>query len=332
MNGLLVHDYIGFPFAAVILFTLMVVIPILPYDSLALDELPSSITSLLLLSACGALMMIYANHLLLFFVGLELLSLPLYVLTGLGSKSGGSSEASFKYFLIGSICSAVFIYGTSLIWASLGTLHINEIAEIFSTRLVDNSSTTLWMGVVLVMVSLFFKLGVFPFHFWIPDVYQSAPASIVAWMSSATKCATVVLILRLLAPLPYTVQDSWIIPLSVLSLGSMIWGSVGALFQTNVRRMLGYSTIAHVGYAMIAVVGLIGGSIEKSAPILAFYFLVYGVASMISFTIASSEETRKNFHTKRLLRSCTTISCYCFLFSSFASFTRWLTSTRWVFR
>jgi NADH-quinone oxidoreductase subunit N len=106
----------------------------------------------------------------------------------------------------------------------------------------------------LLTASLLFKLGVFPFHLWIPDVYQAAPASIVAWMSSATKSATVVLAIRLLAPLPETVQHSWIMPLSLLAVGSMVWGSLGALYQTNVRRMLGYSTIAHAGYAMIAVV------------------------------------------------------------------------------
>lgn len=298
MNSILVHDKIGFAFAFVILLILMIVIPILPYDSHALDELPSSITSLLLLSACGALIMVYANHLLVFFVGLELLSLPLYVLTGLGTKTSQSSEASFKYFLLGSICSAIFVYGASLMWTSLGTLQINEMAEIFSTKLVDHTSTTLWLGLVLVVISLFFKLGVFPFHFWIPDVYQSAPASIVAWMSSATKCATVAIVLRLLAPLPTSVQTSWVVPLSCLAIGSMIFGSLGALYQSNVRRMLGYSTIAHVGYVMIAVIGTIGGYIGDSAAILAFYFLVYGIASLISFTVASTEEARKNVELK----------------------------------
>lgn len=290
MSGLVVHNKIGFPFAFTILLTLMLVLPILPYETKALNENPSSITSLLLLSACGALMMIYANHLITFFIGLELLSLPLYVLTGLGSKKGQSSEASFKYFLLGSISSAIFIYGASLIWASIGTLQINDMVEIFSTKLVDHSSTTLWMGTVLVAVSLFFKLGVFPFHFWIPDVYQSAPASIVAWMSSATKAATIVILIRILQPLPVSVQNAWITPLSLLAIGSMLWGSFGALFQTNARRMLGYSTIAHVGYAMIAVICVIGGSLEQSASVLAYYFLAYGISSLIAFTIISSEE------------------------------------------
>lgn len=290
MNGLLNHNQIGFAFSFIILLILMMVLPILPYETKALDENPSSVTSLLLLSACGALMMIYANHLLVFFIGLELLSLPLYVLTGLGSRKSQSSEASFKYFLLGSISSAIFVYGASLIWASLGTLQINEIVEIFSTKLVDHQSTTLWMGFVLVVVSLLFKLGVFPFHFWIPDVYQSAPASIVAWMSSATKAATVVILLRMLQPLPVAVAHSWVMPLSALAIGSMVWGSLGAFFQTNVRRMLGYSTIAHVGYAMIAAVCVIGEPIDQSSSILAFYFLAYGISSLISFTIISSEE------------------------------------------
>jgi NADH-quinone oxidoreductase subunit N len=290
MGGLLVHDAIAFPFAFIILLTLMMVLPILPYESKSLNEMPSAITSLLLLSACGALIMIYSNHLMIFFIGLELLSLPLYVLTGIGFRTGQSSEASFKYFLLGSISSAIFVYGSSLIWASLGTLQINDMVEIFSTKLVDHSSITLWMGLVLVASSLLFKLGVFPFHMWIPDVYQSAPASIVAWMSSATKSATMVVFLRLLSPLPDTVQHSWIMPLTILSIGSMIWGSLGALFQTNVRRMLGYSTIAHAGYAMIAVVSVVGQPIRDCAPVLAFYFLTYGISSLISFTIISGEE------------------------------------------
>jgi NADH-quinone oxidoreductase subunit N len=298
MSGLLVHDKIGFSFAFTILLTLMMVLPVLPYDSSSLNETPSAITSLLLLSACGALIMIYANHLLVFFIGLELLSLPLYVLTGLGSKTNQSSEASFKYFLLGSISSAIFIYGAALMWATLGTLHINDMIEIFSTGLVDRSSVTLWMGLVLVTASLLFKLGVFPFHLWIPDIYQAAPASIVAWMSSATKSATVVLALRLLAPLPETIQHSWIMPLSLLAVASMVWGSLGALYQTNVRRMLGYSTIAHAGYAMIAVVSVVGNSLESVSAVLAYYFLVYGISSVISFTIISSEEANGLFTIK----------------------------------
>ncbi len=290
MGGLLIHDAIGFPFAFTILLTLMMVLPILPYETKALNEMPSAVTSLLLLSACGALIMIYANHLMVFFIGLELLSLPLYVLTGIGFRTGQSSEASFKYFLLGSISSAIFVYGSSLIWATLGTLQINDMIEIFSTKLVDHSSITLWMGMVMVASSLLFKLGVFPFHLWIPDVYQSAPASIVAWMSSATKSATVVILIRLLAPLPDTVQHSWVLPLSLLAVGSMVWGSLGALYQTNVRRMLGYSTIAHAGYAMVAVVSVIGQPIENTAPVLAFYFLAYGISSLIAFTVVSGEE------------------------------------------
>jgi NADH-quinone oxidoreductase subunit N len=298
MSGMLVHDRVGFSFAFTILLTLMMVLPVLPYDTSGLNEAPSSITSLLLLSACGALIMIYSNHLMVFFIGLELLSLPLYVLTGLGSRHGQSSEASFKYFLLGSISSAIFVYGAALMWATLGTLQINDMVEIFSTGLVDQTSVTLWMGMVLVTVSLLFKLGVFPFHLWIPDVYQAAPASIVAWMSSATKSATVVLAIRLLAPLPETVQLSWIMPLSLLAVGSMVWGSLGALFQTNVRRMLGYSTIAHAGYAMIAVVCVIGNSLETVSSVLAYYFLAYGVSSLIAFTIVSSEESMGMFTIK----------------------------------
>jgi NADH-quinone oxidoreductase subunit N len=273
MGGMLVHDSIGFPFAFTILLTLMMVLPILPYETKSLNEMPSAVTSLLLLSACGALIMIYSNHLMVFFIGLELLSLPLYVLTGIGFRTGQSSEASFKYFLLGSISSAIFVYGTSLIWATLGTLQINDMVEIFSTKLVDHSSVTLWMGMVMVAASLLFKLGVFPFHLWIPDVYQSAPASIVAWMSSATKSATVVILIRLLAPLPETVQHSWVLPLSLLAVGSMVWGSLGALYQTNVRRMLGYSTIAHAGYAMVAVVSVIGQPIQNTAPVFGVLFL-----------------------------------------------------------
>jgi NADH-quinone oxidoreductase subunit N len=298
LGGMVAHDQIGFSFAFILLLTLMIVIPILPYDTEGLNEMPSSITSLLLLSACGGVMMAFSNHLLVFFIGLELLSLPLYVLTGLGSKEGQSSEASFKYFLLGSISSAIFIYGASLMWAALGTLNIAEMGQIFTTNLADRSSTTLWLGMALVIVSLFFKMGVFPFHLWIPDVYQSAPASIVAWMSGATKSATVVIVLRMLQGLPVSVQHQWIMPLSLLAIGSMIWGSLGALFQTNVRRMLGYSTIAHIGYVLLAVIGTIGGSKEYAASIISFYFLVYAFASMISFTIISIEEQNGRLNLK----------------------------------
>lgn len=287
IHRFLLHDHQGFGFAQILLLLLLLVTPVFPLGTKSFPERPSAVFGLLLLSACGGLLMIYANHLLTFLIGLELLSIPLYVLTGLSTDPQKSTEAAFKYFLLGAISSAIFIYGSALVWGTTGTATISEFG-----RAVSTSDKLSMVGFGLVFAGIMFKVGLVPFQMWIPDVYEGAPSSLVAWMSGAVKAAAFVLALRLLDAVFFSLSVHWATVLSWIVMLSMIWGSFGALYQNNVKRLLGYSAIAHAGYASIALVCALDGASQEAFASLTFYLLVYGLASLLSFLILSFEEEK----------------------------------------
>jgi NADH-quinone oxidoreductase subunit N len=290
LGGLLVHDHLGTGFALIVLFLSLLVLPAYPALQGTLTEGPGGFFSLQLLAICGALLMVFANHMLLFFVGLELLSLPLYVLTALNRRNENSSEAAFKYFLLGSVSSALFIYGTALIWGVIGTVRLDQMAHALASQEMSNPGV-LALGVGLALAGLMFKLGIVPFHVWLPDVYEGAPAYVVAWMSGAVKTAAMAFALRLFgSALSWKALDldtlfSW------MAAASMILGSLAALRQSNLKRLLAYSSIAHAGYGCIALATLQSGFERESATAAGFYFLTYGIASLAAFIVLAMEET-----------------------------------------
>ncbi|MEZ4704241.1 MAG: NADH-quinone oxidoreductase subunit N [Bdellovibrionota bacterium] len=284
-SEILVHDFSSYAFSAVILLLLIPATWVHACSS-SIGDRPSGICSLLLLSACGGVLMAHSNHLLMFFVALELMSLPLYVITAIGNDPK-ASEAGFKYFLLGSISSAIFIYGVALTWSGFNTLWISDIAQILVADFGHDLSGSQWAGFALMFVGLFFKLGVFPFHLWIVDVYQAAPSHLVAWMSGAVKAATFALAIRLMSLLPSEYHARWIAVLTMFAVISMFVGSIGGLFQQNLKRLLGYSTVAHGGYACIALIAVLFSSAFEASKILSFYLLVYGFSSMAAFTVCA---------------------------------------------
>lgn len=285
----LVHDRIGFGFGLTFLFLLLLVLPLLPTQTVKLKERPSAVLSLFLLSACGGLLMIFTDHLLVFFIGLELLSIPLYILCGLGADSKKGSEAAFKYFLLGAIASAFFVYGIALFWGSVGTVRISEISGAVAPSAVRSHGLAT-VAMVLMFTGVAFKIGSAPFHMWVPDVYEGAPATVVSWMAGGVKAAALVVALRLFGGTEIFQTPLWSQVVSAVAILSMVWGSLGALYQTNMKRMLGYSAVAHAGYALIALVCAMEGAFPEAAASLAFYVLAYGVATMASFLVFSFEE------------------------------------------
>lgn len=289
-GGFFIHDTIGLGFALTFLFLLLLVFPTLPLSTVSLKGRPSAILSLWLLSACGGLWMIFSDHLLFFFLGLELLSLPLYVLCGLGSDTAKGREAAFKYFILGAISAAFFVMGMALYWGGTGTLMISEMSRMSALSTFGPPGLAT-LGGVFMFVAVAFKLGAAPFQMWVPDVYEGAPASLVSWMAGGVKAAAVVVALRLFGQ-SYVFQTGlWTTVVTWVAILSMLWGSFGALPQTNVKRMLGYSAIAHAGYILVAIVCASSGAYVEAGLSLAFYLLVYGLASMIAFLVISLEES-----------------------------------------
>jgi len=235
----------------------------------------------LALFAVGGMMIFpAANDTVTLFVALEVLSLPLYLLCGLARRRRLiSQEAAVKYFLLGAFTSAIFVYGLALLYGYSGSTRFASIAA--QTRAGDNSDVLLLGGVALVLVGLLFKASVGPFHLWTPDVYQGAPTPITAFMASCTKVAAFAAMLRVcqvaLAPMAWT----WQPVVGVIAGASMVIGAVIGITQTDMKRMLAYSSVAHAGFILLGVLAMS----EEGASATMFYLLTYGMATIGAFAI-----------------------------------------------
>lgn len=205
---------------------------------------------LLLWAAVGAMTMAKANHLLVVFVGLELLSVALYVLNAFHRESILSLEAGWKYLVVGAFSSAVFLFGAALLYGGTGTLSFPQLAG----RELTNTTVTV-LGAAFVASALAFKLALFPFHAWAPDVYQGSPTPVTAFLSVVPKGAALVVLARVVAYFnPQQLTDRWTASLAALAVGSMVLGNLAAIAQRDMKRMLAYSGIAHMGYALVGLV------------------------------------------------------------------------------
>ncbi len=231
--------------------------------------------ALALFSLLGMMLICSANHLLMIYLGLELLSLSMYALVAMDRDNSISSEAAIKYFVLGAIASGFLLYGISLIYGLTGSLYLPELSV--------NGDVGIGMiaATIFIVIGLAFKLGAVPFHMWLPDVYQGAPLPVTLLIGSVPKIAGLLLALRLLMNgVPY-MHDYWQQSLIVLSVLSLVIGNVVAIAQTHLRRMLGYSTIGHVGYILLGL--LIGNSDGYSAAL--FYTIIYALMSSAVFGV-----------------------------------------------
>ena len=224
---------------------------------------------LALFATLGMMVMISASHFLTVYLGLELMSLCLYSLVALNRDSAVSSEAAMKYFVLGAIASGLLLYGMSMIYGATGTLEITEVAR-GAARILrsdDPSKAVLAFGLVFIVSGLAFKVGVVPFHMWIPDVYHGAPSAVTLFISTGPKLAAFAMAIRLLVnalqPLSGDTpqfQSGWQDMLVILSVLSMAIGNLAAIAQSNIKRMLAYSTISHMGFMLLGLLsGIVGG-------------------------------------------------------------------------
>ena len=213
--------------------------------------------SLLLFSLLGMMVLISANNFLTVYLGLELMSLCLYALVALNRDSATSTEAAMKYFVLGALSSGLLLYGMSMIYGATGTLTIPEVAREVTRQAASASDRTLLVfGLVFVVSGLAFKLGVVPFHMWIPDVYHGAPTPVTLIISSGPKIAAFAMAVRLLINALPALAPDWQQMLAVLAILSIALGNITAIAQSNLKRMLAYSAIAHMGFMLL---GLLSG-------------------------------------------------------------------------
>jgi len=231
-----------------------------------------------LFGVLGMMVMVSAHNFLTIYLGLELLSLSLYALVAMHRDSQDASEAAMKYFVLGALASGMLLYGMSLLYGVTGTLDIAEFRTNIG-QIADPNQIVLVLGLVLVIVGLAFKLGAVPFHMWIPDIYHGAPTAVTLFIGSAPKIAAFAMIMRLLVDGLGSIHAQWQDILIIMAVLSMGIGNIIAIAQSNIKRMLAYSTISHVGFILLGI--LAGSKAGYSASM--FYTIVYAIMSMGGF-------------------------------------------------
>jgi NADH-quinone oxidoreductase subunit N len=279
-GGLFVHD--GFTvFFTLLLCAIGATAVLLSWDYVKRTRIHhGEYYALLLCATLGMIVMAAANDLMTMFLGLELMSLSLYVLVGFRRGSLESNEAALKYFLLGAFASGFLLYGIALLYGATGTTNFARMAA-FLTGSPLRENPLLLVGGLLLLAGLLFKVAAVPFHMWTPDAYEGAPTSVTAFMSVGAKAAAFAALLRFTLRALGDVPGGWIPVLSAVAILTMTVGNVTALLQNNLKRMLAYSSIAHAGYILVAVAA---GGAEGAAAAL-FYLAVYAVVNLGAFGV-----------------------------------------------
>lgn len=240
---------------------------------------------LALFSLLGQMVMISGNNFLIIYLGLELMSLSLYALVALRRGHSVSTEAAMKYFVLGALASGFLLYGLSMLYGATGSLDLTEVAKATASGTVNK--TVLVFGVVFVVAGLAFKLGVVPFHMWVPDVYQGAPTAVTLLLGGAPKLAAFAISIRLLVEGLFPLAFDWQQMIMVLAVLSMAIGNITAIVQTNLKRMLAYSTIAQMGFMLLGMLsGVVDGNVSGAGNAYSsslFYSVTYVLTTLGTF-------------------------------------------------
>lgn len=247
----------------------------------AMGKRGAEFVTLVLVAAAGAHLMAAANNLIVLVIALEVFSISLYVLAGFTRQRPDADEAALKYFLLGALASALFLYGAALTFASTGTTDLDGIGEFLSGRLIFRPGILL-VGIGLVVVGLAFKVSAVPFHAWAPDVYQGSPAGITGFMAATAKVAGFAALARLLTTAFDARAADWVPAVAVIAAASVVVGALLAIAQSDIKRMLAYSSVSHAGFLLTALVARAAG-----VEAMWFYVATYAVTVVVAFGIVA---------------------------------------------
>jgi NADH-quinone oxidoreductase subunit N len=274
--------FFGFIFLASTALTILISVRYMNIE----DEQHGEYYALMLFATVGMMFLACGNDLVVLFVALETMAISFYVLTGYLRRDKRSNEAALKYVLIGAFSSGILAYGFSILYGLAGSTNLDLIAAAISRRPPGDLLTFLALGTVA--AGVFFKVAAVPFHQWAPDVYHGAPTAISAYVSVASKTASFALLLRLFLTVFWPLRTEWIMLVAVVAVLSLTVGNLAAITQTNVKRLLAYSSISHVGYILLGLVAAVNrdGSLnERGLQAMAFYLLVYAFFNTGAFAI-----------------------------------------------
>ncbi len=276
---MLATNNISFGFSAIIILSALFIIPLSRYYANQENAQPAEYYAILLFSLVGALMMVSYENLIMLFVGIEILSISMYVLTGTDKDNLRSGEAALKYFLMGAFATGILLFGVAMLYGATTSFGLTEIASY--VQKTTEISPMLYIGLTMLLIGILFKLSIAPFHFWTPDVYDGAPSVFTAFMSTIVKTAGFAALYKILSASFTDIYDFWWMSLAIASILTIIIGNVTAVYQTSFKRMLAYSSISHAGYLLLAVTAFN----DQSQKAILFYSLAYALATITAFGV-----------------------------------------------
>ena len=280
-NGMLTIDNFAVAFSAIMVLSLVLIIPFShKYISEGNPHL-AEFFSILMFSLVGGIMMVSYENIIMLFLGIEILSIAMYVLAGSHKKELRSNEAALKYLLMGSFATGILLFGVALIYGASGSFTITEIASFSASTNATSLMPMMQVGVLLVLIGICFKIGAAPFHFWTPDVYEGTPTLFTAYMSTVVKTAGIAAFYKLVWAVFPGLNEFWYPTLVAITVLTLIIGNIGAAVQASFKRMMAYSSIAHAGYLLIALTSF--NDYSKNAIL--FYALSYTVATIAAFGV-----------------------------------------------
>lgn len=282
LSEMLAFDVYAMSFSALFVLLTIFVLSMVHYTCKHRSTLLSDIPVIMLFLLSGATSMVASDNFAMFFLGLEVLSIALYLLVGSNVKSPRSNEASMKYFIMGAFASCFILLGIALIYGSSGSFSLTYLKE-FSDALSLSGSVSSWytIGVMLILVGLLFKVSAVPFHFWAPDVYEGAPTIVTTLMSTLVKVVAVATLYKLLCVLLVSLDTSLRMVIVVVALLTMTVGNITAIRQTNIKRMLAYSGISHAGFMLLPLLALY----DSQQNVLLYYAAAYSLAGIAAFSV-----------------------------------------------
>ena len=276
-HGMMLFNNFSIAFSAI---TIISTILILLLSKEYFEKISSHVAeyyAIILFSLAGIIVMVSYNNLTMLFIGIEIMSVSLYILAGIKKNDFASNEAALKYFLMGAFSTGFLLFGIALIYGASGSFNLEAIRNwVVTNQKID---PLFYTGILLIIVGLCFKVGAAPFHFWTPDVYEGSPTLITAYMSTVAKTAGFAAFLRLFAECFAPLADFWVPALLIITIITLFIGNITALYQQSFKRMLAFSSISHAGYLLFAIVALGAGSANS----VFMYSTAYSIASIIAF-------------------------------------------------
>ncbi|GAB3304311.1 NADH-quinone oxidoreductase subunit N [Hymenobacter humi] len=284
-NNMLVVDNYTVAFTGIVVLTTIALLPFSRSYVVAGEANLAEYYALLLFSLVGAVMMVGYDHLIMLFVGIEILSICMYVLAGSSKRDSRSNEAALKYFLMGAFATGILLFGIALLYGATGTFVLSQLATAIAAPQNASLQPMLYIGILMMIIGIGFKVSAAPFHFWTPDVYEGTPTFFTAFMSTVVKTAGFAAFLKLLAVALPGAQSFWLPTIQAMCALTLLLGNVGAAAQTSTKRMLAYSSVSHAGYLLIGLVASRGNLTGDAASGIFFYSLAYSIATIAAFGV-----------------------------------------------